>query len=172
MPYASRDKQLAYWRQYRSLNRARKIEQDRVYRTTIQTPEHRREYRQKYRIARADKVTRDKREYYLKHKDRINETARLRRQANPLYERTKMLRQKYGMTPQAFEALLHQQQNKCAICATPFEEARPGVDHDHATGAVRGILCDRCNMGIGQFRDDPALARAAAEYLERRRGVS
>lgn len=42
-----------------------------------------------------------------------------------------------------------------------------GVDHDHKSGKFRGWLCDRCNRGIGFFRDDPSKLRRAADYLER-----
>jgi hypothetical protein len=41
------------------------------------------------------------------------------------------------------------------------------LDHEHAGGKVRAILCLSCNQGIGKFRDDPAILRAAAEYLQR-----
>jgi hypothetical protein len=60
----------------------------------------------------------------------------------------------------------------CAICDLPERATRNGVpkrlavDHDHATGAVRALLCSRCNLAIGYMEDCPARLRAAADYLE------
>ncbi len=48
---------------------------------------------------------------------------------------------------------------------------RPTLDHDHQTGAWRGLLCSRCNTGLGHFRDDPALLRSAAAYIENPPGL-
>ncbi|MGY1840686.1 MULTISPECIES: endonuclease domain-containing protein [unclassified Modestobacter] len=54
----------------------------------------------------------------------------------------------------------------CAVCR---EAPAVHVDHDHVTGAVRDLLCFNCNGGLGQFRDDEQLLRAAADYVERHR---
>ncbi|MGY1835919.1 endonuclease VII domain-containing protein [Blastococcus sp. SYSU DS0510] len=59
--------------------------------------------------------------------------------------------------------MLEEQNGVCAICrAAPAQH----VDHDHATGAVRALLCFNCNGGLGQFRDDPWLMRMASFYVE------
>lgn len=58
----------------------------------------------------------------------------------------------------------------CGICgATETSGERPSlhVDHCHATGAIRGLLCGSCNLGLGKFKDNPALLTAAIEYIRR-----
>lgn len=79
----------------------------------------------------------------------------------------------YGLTSADVEALLDKQGGGCAICGSRNwpEWGKPVVDHDHATGEVRGLLCVSCNAGVGQLRDDPELLRKALEYLLRKRGA-
>jgi hypothetical protein len=50
-----------------------------------------------------------------------------------------------------------------AICG---DSKHLGIDHDHGTGKVRGLLCRDCNQGIGRFHDNPAILRKAADYIE------
>jgi hypothetical protein len=80
------------------------------------------------------------------------------------------LKRKYGMSSEQFQRVLEAQAHRCAICRSPFEGTlRPCVDHDHATGEVRWLLCGGCNLGIGNFREDPVRLRAAAAMLEARK---
>jgi hypothetical protein len=70
----------------------------------------------------------------------------------------------YGITNEQFDALVIEQGGLCWICRD--EMHTPHIDHDHETGRVRGLLCYRCNNGLGLFRDNPiALARAILYLL-------
>ena len=73
---------------------------------------------------------------------------------------------RYGMTLECFDRLFAEQGNACAICRSTEKRTRWVVDHDHQTGAVRGILCSLCNTGLGQFADDCGRLKAAILYLE------
>jgi hypothetical protein len=98
------------------------------------------------------------RAYYEKHKERH---ARQVRSAE--------LKRQYGLTPADYATMLARQGNCCAICTRPFGQTTGDthVDHCHTTGRVRGLLCRRCNRGLGFFLDSPdALVRAAA-YVKR-----
>jgi len=55
-----------------------------------------------------------------------------------------------------------EQEDKCAICKTGCPD---NLDHDHKTGLVRGVLCLKCNMGLGYFEDNPDYLAAAIIYL-------
>jgi hypothetical protein len=78
----------------------------------------------------------------------------------------------YGCTGIEIRRLLESQGSKCLVCFTPLVrggtgDARAAVDHCHSTGRVRGVLCLRCNIGIGQFRDNPDFLASAIAYLRR-----
>jgi len=65
--------------------------------------------------------------------------------------------------------LLAEQGGLCAVCRDPIGlggKSGARVDHDHLTGRIRGILCNRCNVALGNFRDDPKILAAAIAYLE------
>ena len=74
----------------------------------------------------------------------------------------------YGLTKEKLKELEIKQNYRCAVCGTD----NPGadckvlcIDHCHATGKVRGLLCNNCNRGLGFFKDDPARLIAASNYI-------
>ena len=84
---------------------------------------------------------------------------------NPTAERERHLVRKYGVTLTDYASMLASQDGECAVCGKKQERAFD-VDHDHATGAVRGLLCTSCNRMIGHSGDSPERLRSAAAYLE------
>jgi hypothetical protein len=57
--------------------------------------------------------------------------------------------------------------DKCEICGDRLDESSLRIDHSHSTGAFRGILCGRCNSGLGFFKDSPGILTSAAKYLRK-----
>lgn len=162
---------------------------------TKKTPEERRAtkmaYRQanreryaalqkQYRIRNADKVRERKRRYYFANRDRIlADTAKWReenREHLREYNRNRTRRvvantrlSRYGVTDQWVIDKTASQGNACAICKTEFVRT-PCVDHDHITGQVRDLLCQRCNHAIGYFEHE--LTEAFLAYVERHKAMA
>jgi len=86
----------------------------------------------------------------------------------PMSKREAYLQNKYGIGVGEFNAMMESQGRRCDICRTQLRvSVNVAVDHNHDTGAVRGLLCLTCNSGIGMLKDDPAVVLAAHEYLTR-----
>lgn len=84
-----------------------------------------------------------------------------------LNKRNQVLK-RYGITPEQVNEMGEAQDWKCAICTTDILEA-PHIDHDHATGKVRQLLCLHCNIGLGHFQDKPDILEKAIAYLKKHR---
>jgi len=82
-------------------------------------------------------------------------------------EHDNSIRRRFGITDAEYRQMLDLQSGRCAICGSPSAKytTRFHIDHDHATGRVRGLLCSDCNTGIGLFRDSTALLSNAIAYL-------
>lgn len=79
---------------------------------------------------------------------------------------TKRTLSKYGLTQSQWYAMWTFQEGKCALCRKRFTQNRRAcVDHDHRTGAVRGLLCSPCNYELGCLHDDAGWLQRAASYL-------
>ena len=77
-----------------------------------------------------------------------------------------VLRKKYGIGLHQYQSVLIEQNGRCCIC-NKEDWRNLAVDHNHATGVVRGLLCSTCNTGLGQFQDSVDLLNKAIEYLNR-----
>ena len=77
----------------------------------------------------------------------------------------------YGLTDDEYSAMVVAHEGKCAICGVSPEDYEGRnkwlvLDHDHSTGLARGLLCHRCNMGLGYFKDNPEYLKSAIKYLK------
>lgn len=108
--------------------------------------------------------------HYYKNLEKSREYSRdyARKNTDPEKKRRSMLKAKYGMTPEGWQAMFEAQGCKCAICESKDAGAKAGwnTDHCHKSGRVRFILCAHCNRGLGSFKDNPDVMRKAAKMIE------
>lgn len=83
-----------------------------------------------------------------------------------------LIKKRYGITVEQYEKMLHDQNGACAICKTSCEHGksfgkRLSIDHDHKTKFVRGLLCQKCNKGLGLFNDNIEIMQSAIQYIIR-----
>lgn len=87
--------------------------------------------------------------------------------------RSQILQRLYGVTIEEYYRIFTEQKGVCAICGKKETWVLRGkivelsVDHDHRTGKVRGLLCHKCNPGLGNFNDSPKLMEKAIAYVRR-----
>ena len=109
--------------------------------------------------------------YAALHPDRRAKSADKWRKAHPEQHREGAKRRwirwrlkAYGITEEQRIALIKKQKGKCAICGSP-DNRNLSIDHDHKTKKVRGLLCRKCNLGLGCFGDDVHTMDKAIKYL-------
>jgi hypothetical protein len=103
------------------------------------------------------------RRYYKENKERYR---RYKSRISAKESNHALICKKRGITPDQYKGLLERQNGVCGICRKPPTSKRLAIDHDHKTGSNRGLLCWKCNYGLGLWNDDPERHRQAAKYLE------
>lgn len=120
--------------------------------------------KRKYKLLDPESVRETRRRCYLKNETTLK--AKLR-QSN--YIKEWRLKTFYGMTHDEFLTALEMQGYTCSLCGLEFIDgtnAKPQIDHDHETGEVRGIICKRCNQGLGCLGDTIEALNRAIAYLK------
>lgn len=119
-------------------------------------------------MAERDKI------YYQRNRERICARERAVWPSKRDRARHNSLRRYYGISLEYYNQILDAQGGVCLICGDPPRQRgrkfHLEVDHDHVTGQVRGLLCNKCNTALGGMRDDVKLLRKAIFYLEAFRG--
>ena len=117
-----------------------------------------------YRLNNPDKVKSTNQKSLVKRKEYYNTPER------KLHYRKKFIERKFKITYADYEEMQTKQNNKCAICGleeSHIDKNYLSVDHNHISGAVRGLLCSRCNFGLGYFKDSIENLKNAIIYLNK-----
>lgn len=108
-----------------------------------------------------------------KHRTRIHAVQKVWRSKNKDRLRAKNLCRTFGISIEQYDSMHYAQHGLCGICGQPESAVsgacirRLAVDHCHRTGKIRGLLCSRCNAGIGYLGDSTARLTSAINYLAR-----
>lgn len=165
-------KRLESQRRYREKNRELLNEKNRRYRKenkeTVEIS------RQRWIENNPEKAIESHRNRQQRYKERNAEKIKIRQKlwydANRERYRENTLKRKYSINLEDYDKMLQEQKSCCAICSAKVEEERDNVlvvDHNHLTGEVRGLLCHKCNTGLGLFRDNQGYLLEAVEYLRK-----
>lgn len=125
------------------------------------------------RYARNDVLSRrkeKKRIYDKGRRERLRAEGKLKKN-DPQVQREQMMKRKYGMTIKDYDDMVQSQNNQCAICFALGSKERNGrlvIDHCHASGKVRGLLCNKCNLLLGHADDTIERLERAILYLSQR----
>lgn len=111
-----------------------------------------------------DKIRKASRDWRRRNKDAVNAKNKLPH--NKQKRRELALKHKYGITLDDYNSMFLKQGGACALCFLPPIGDVLSVDHDHGTGAVRGLLCRRCNIALGMLGDSVEGLERAVRYLK------
>lgn len=132
----------------------------------LHDPVKKREYMQTYRERHPERVRASKRASSLANPEATRARRVSWKAANPErsreIERKGYYKRKFGITVEQYDEMLAAQNGACGICSKPPEKKRLAIDHDHETGAIRGLLCVPCNAALGVLE---ALLEEAKTYL-------
>lgn len=130
-----------------------------------------------YRRLKGDEIRARELRWREKNRDKLRSYGRKQREKHKAKNAVKAwkrhIRDNYGIGCEEYAKMLERQGGVCAICGSTPKRERLHIDHDHATGEVRGLLCRSCNLGIGNFRDEERVLIKAAEYISawRKKGI-
>lgn len=134
----------------------------------LQNKENKKEYDKKYREENKERKKEYRKAYWQIKGKEINE----KRKLSPIYKNISKgytLKKNYNITLDDYNKMLLEQDGKCWTCSKDVEEERNKVlcvDHDHLTGKVRKLLCNKCNIAIGLLKEDTKIIENVLNYIK------
>jgi len=89
-----------------------------------------------------------------------------KRKRTPEESRKAKLKHRYSISVEEYDEMFQRQRGVCKVCGKEQKDRNLAVDHCHTTNLVRGLLCIKCNRGIGFFEDSQQLLQKAINYLK------
>jgi hypothetical protein len=106
--------------------------------------------------------------YILINRKRAKKWNRENKERRQIIVQKNNYKKRYGLSVEQKQELINKQDSKCAICTNDLKDTHDVcVDHNHVTGAIRGILCRKCNLGIGHLNDSIEILKSAQKYLQK-----
>lgn len=156
IPYHQRPHIKSYKAKWYQDNKERRrlANRENVKRYALRHPDRVKDLKQRWDAANSSHIKDYRKKYYLSER---------------VYTKNWRLEKLYGITLEHYEQLFDNQKGGCAICGVHQSSIKTPlhIDHDHKTKKVRGLLCHKCNRGIGLFQDSTDILQKAREYLER-----
>lgn len=131
------------------------------------------EYHKQYYQNNKEKIHLRAKEWALKNKEKVNKRKKDYYNKQKFRIKAYYLKATFGITLKQYDEMFEKQNGLCAICFKKEQRlidnipVRLSVDHNHATGKIRALLCGLCNKGIGNFKDNIDLLKNAIEYLKK-----
>lgn len=126
-------------------------------------------YKKAWRERNHDYMLKKQREHYARNVEKMRKRGRDFYNQHKESEADRIRLNKYGITGKEFRDILEKQHYKCPICGETITR-NPSVDHSHITGKIRGIICNSCNLALGNVRDSIRTLIAMIKYLEETNG--
>ena len=123
------------------------------------------ESQRNYKKNNPEKYRASQKKYKDSHKDEIRQKFAKYKLEHPETVRDNHIRSRYGISVADYNRMFSEQSGCCAVCGERQSE-RLGIDHNHITNEVRGLLCRKCNLMLGYSGDNPGILRSAASYLD------
>jgi hypothetical protein len=138
-------------------------------------------YAHQYRIVNKERIKLRDKQYNIDHKEEMlikSKKRRLdniekyrkrereqRRKYNPELRKNNQLKKDFGITLEIYKEMFDKQNGRCAICENEFKILC--IDHDHITDKIRGLLCNQCNLVLGNAKDNIFILENSINYLKR-----
>jgi hypothetical protein len=157
-----------YAREYYLANKEKVLAEQKMYRE--KNKDRIAQYEREWRKKNAEKIAKKKSDWYFNNKDvrkeYLDKNKERFKEVRQIHNK-KLKFKGYNITEEQYLEMFNNQNGCCVICGTPQNELKCAlhIDHNHETGKIRGLLCMKCNRGIGYFNDNIEKMKNAIDYI-------